>query len=65
MRAIAYIDSAAHKAAEGFYNWSDVEPITFGGTVIDLLQISSTYAMHQLSFLQVVHNMGTSLGPGE
>lgn len=65
MRAIAYIDLAAHKAAESFYHWSDVEPITFGGTVIDLLQISSTYGVQGLSFFDVVHNMGTSLGAGE
>ena len=65
MRAIAYIDRAAHKSAEAYYNWADVEPITFGGTVIDLLQVSSTYGLHGLTFFDVMHNIGTSLGQGE
>ena len=65
MRAIACIDRSAHKAAEGFYNWSDVEPIAFGGTVIDLMQISYTYAVNGLTFFDVVKQMGSSLGSGE
>jgi len=65
MRAVAFIDSSAHQSAEAFYNWCNIEPITFGGTVIDTLQVSSTYAAHKLSLRGVLKNISYSLGPGE
>lgn len=65
MRAIAIIDKSAHKAAEDYYKWANIEPIAFGGTVIDSLEINYVLGRLGLTFFDTVRFLGESLNPGE
>ncbi|MFO0979891.1 MAG: hypothetical protein U0996_26060 [Planctomycetaceae bacterium] len=65
MRAIVIIDYAAHKAAERYYNWANIEPIAFGGTVIDSLEIDYYLGRLGLTFFDTVRFMADSLNNGE
>lgn len=65
MRAIAIIDKAAHKAAERYYQWANIEPIAFGGTVIDSLEINYVLGRLGLTFFDTVRFLGESLNNGE
>jgi hypothetical protein len=65
MRAIAMIDTAAHKVADQYYPWADMEPVTFGGVVIDSLEVKYTYGIPGLTLFDTVKMIATSVGDGE
>jgi len=57
MRSIVITDSSAHPAAAPFYTWCNLEPISFGGIVIDWLQIDKVLPKPKLTLFKILEDI--------
>jgi hypothetical protein len=65
MRAVAFVDQAAHKAAVDFYRWCKCEPIPFGGSVGGYLYIESAVPYQTMNLVELTGDMLFKLSPGD